>query len=76
VDVDEPSSVMLTNMYLDAAEYERLLVLPAAALRKTRFPLTLGEVRFAIDVLRDDLQGLVLAEYELGTGLRGRRDPR
>jgi CYTH domain-containing protein len=56
---------MLTNIYLDAEEYERLLVLPAAELRKTRFSLTVGEVRFAIDVLRDQLDGLVLAEYEV-----------
>lgn len=64
-DADDPSSVMLTNIYLDAVEYERLLVLPAAELRKTRFSLSVGEVRFAIDVLRDQLEGLVLAEYEL-----------
>lgn len=64
-DLDDPSAVMLTNIYLDEDEYDRLLVLPAAELHKTRHELERDDDRFAVDVFGGELDGLVLAEIEL-----------
>ncbi len=62
---DDPSLVMLTNMYLTADEYERLLALPATEVRKARYTLTAGQDHSGVDVFEDRLDGLVLAEAEL-----------
>lgn len=53
------SSRPMTNIYLDAAEYGALAVLPAAALVKWRHDVGGG---FAIDVFEGALAGLMLAE--------------
>jgi CYTH domain-containing protein len=49
----------MTNIYLDAAEYDALAVLPAAPLVKRRHDIAGG---FVIDVFEGALAGLVLAE--------------
>lgn len=53
------SSRPMTNIYLDAAEYDALAVLPAAVLIKWRHDVGGG---FAIDVFEGALAGLMLAE--------------
>jgi hypothetical protein len=53
------SSRPMTNIYLDAAEYGALAVLPAAALVKRRHDVGGG---FAIDMFEGALAGLMLAE--------------
>lgn len=53
------SSRPMTNIYLDAAEYGALAVLPASALVKRRHDVGGG---FAIDVFEGALAGLMLAE--------------
>ena len=63
---EDPSVVMLTNMYLTANEYQCLLSLPFAEVRKTRYSLQAGPDLYAIDVFEERLEGLVLAEGELG----------
>ncbi len=68
LDVDDPSTGMLTNIYLEPREYERLLVLPAAGLTKTRYSLSGGEDLLAVDVFHGELAGLVLAEWEVAEG--------
>jgi CYTH domain-containing protein len=53
------SSRPMTNIYLDAAEYDALAALPAAVLVKRRHDIGGG---FAIDVFERALAGLILAE--------------
>jgi hypothetical protein len=61
-DVDVPRGVrgLITNTYLDAAEYERLATLPGAMLVKTRHSVP----PFGVDVFEGQLAGLVLAETD------------
>lgn len=61
-DPDDPTEVWITNLYLDDAEYERLVGLPAAALHKDRYPWPL--FGGSVDVFAGALSGLVLAEIE------------
>ncbi len=65
-DENDPSSVLLTNMYLTAGEYEQLLGLPFAEVRKTRYSLEAGGTQYAVDVFEGRLEGLVLAESDFG----------
>lgn len=60
-----PADVMLTNLYLDASEFERLSVLPATQIAKTRRFCRDDGVRFAADQFHDKLAGLVSAEVEV-----------
>lgn len=61
----DPSDVRLTNLYLTEQEYQRLAVLPAAVLDKTRWLVPHGAATFAVDEFEGRLRGLVLAEIEL-----------
>lgn len=60
-----PSLVWITNLYLTAQEYQRLAVLPAAVLDKTRWLVPFGAATFAVDEFGGPLRGLLLAELEL-----------
>jgi len=74
-DAGDPFDVRVTNLYLTAEEYQRLAVLPAAVLEKTRWLAPHGTARFAVDEFSGPLRGLVLAEIELAeTGLAGRQE--
>ncbi|MFJ9371613.1 hypothetical protein ACIRRA_45525 [Nocardia sp. NPDC101769] len=64
-DENGPSTVAITNIYLDEAEYKTLRQLPAATLRKTRRVWQVGHHTFVVDEFHDDLAGLLLAEIEL-----------
>jgi CYTH domain-containing protein len=63
---EPPMAVAHTTMYLDRAAYDALLGLPAAELRKTRRVIHLSEMTVAVDEFHGDLEGLVLAEVDLG----------
>lgn len=65
-DPAHPSTVAHTTMYLSAAEHEALRALPGASLHKTRTLLPWGSLTIALDVFAGALQGLVLAEVDLG----------
>lgn len=54
---------LITTMYLDAAEHDRLAALPAAELRKTRLSIP----PFGVDLFAPPLAGLLLAEAEFDT---------
>lgn len=62
---DDPAEVAITNIYLPAQEYARLLVLPAAVLVKTRHLYPVGPVTFVVDEFHGHLTGLWLAEIEV-----------
>jgi CYTH domain-containing protein len=61
---DSRDSVMLTNIYLSAPEYEVFAALPARELRKRRWHLDWQGRTVAIDEFTD--RDLILAEVELG----------
>jgi hypothetical protein len=54
----------IVNIYLTAAEYGVLAVLPARAVIKRRFCLDVATVRFGIDLFVDPHAGLMLCEVE------------
>lgn len=66
LDETSPRVVAHTTMYLTEAEFSALLVLPADELTKTRHVLTVGDSTVAVDVFHGNLDGLVLAEVDLG----------
>jgi CYTH domain-containing protein len=61
-----PTAIAQTSMYLDRGDYETLLALPAAELHKTRRVTHLGGMTVAVDEFHGDLEGLILAEVDLG----------
>jgi CYTH domain-containing protein len=63
---DSPEIVKMTNFYLDEREYLVLLQLEGDPLRKTRWHWVWTEHQLSIDVFGGHLEGLVLAEVELG----------
>jgi hypothetical protein len=60
-----PEETVITNLYLLPGEYAMLARLPAAILRKRRYPLTHGGIHFSIDRFEASLDGLVLAEMHV-----------
>lgn len=56
------SRTVITNTYLNAAEYQVLSVFEANEIRKNRYPFEWKGRKFAIDMFLGDLFGLVLAE--------------
>lgn len=56
------SRTIITNTYLNAAEYQVLSVFEANEIRKNRYPFEWQGRRFTIDMFLGDLFGLVLAE--------------
>jgi CYTH domain-containing protein len=54
---------LITTVYLDAVEYERLATVPALELRKTRHSMP----PFGVDVFAPPLHGLFLAEREFSS---------
>jgi len=67
------SRTVITNTYLNAAEYEALSVFEANEIRKNRYPFEWEGRKFTIDMFLGDLFGLVLAEisFESDTELAG-----
>lgn len=61
-----PSTVAHTTLYLDRGEYESLRRLGGRTLTKTRTLRTWHGLTLAVDVFAGELEGLVLAEVDLG----------
>lgn len=64
-DESNPAEVLLTNIYLSAQEYARLLALPGSTLVKSRKLVVDPTHTFAIDDFQGPLAGLRLAEVEV-----------
>jgi CYTH domain-containing protein len=58
--------VLITNIYLSETEYSRLSVLPGQVLVKTRVVIPVLSHDFVVDEFHGRLQGLRLAEVEMG----------
>jgi CYTH domain-containing protein len=59
---DDPSVVMITNIYLSASEYELLAQLPADVVEKTRWIMPFSDSSVSVDEFHGRHAGLVLAE--------------
>ena len=59
---DDPSVVLMTNIYLSEAEHSTLTSVPSAWLEKTRFRLEHDGCEMAVDFFHGHLEGLILAE--------------
>jgi CYTH domain-containing protein len=66
-DPRDRSRTLITNIYLDAYEYEVLSVFEGNELRKNRYPYEHEGRRYTIDVFLGDLRGLILAETEFAS---------
>ena len=55
----------ITNVYLTEAEHNRFETLEARILKKKRYPYTVQNHSFSIDVFEGRHQGLILADMEL-----------
>jgi CYTH domain-containing protein len=64
-----PVRGLITNIYLSEAEYQQLVSLPGAVLRKTRVSVP----PLGVDVFDPPLHGLVLAEAEFATDEQAHR---
>ena len=70
-DVDDPTTVRITNMYLTKDEYAIVSSLAADELTKTRWHWSFGPSTYAVDVFTGRHEGLILAERELGNDAVG-----
>ena len=61
------SRTVITNIYLDAREYNTLAVFEANEIRKNRYPFEHDGCRYGIDVFIGSLWGLMLAEVSFET---------
>jgi CYTH domain-containing protein len=66
-DPSDLSRTLITNTYLNAAEYEVLSIFEANEIRKNRYTLDFEGRTFAVDMFLGDLLGLVLAEVSFAT---------
>jgi adenylate cyclase len=60
--LDDPSVVMITNIYLSADEYDVLAALPGDTVDKTRWRMPSDDGIIAVDEFQGRHAGLVLAE--------------
>ena len=65
-DVPDVLARPMATAYLDRAEYELLLTLPARCIDKRRSRIAVAGQTFAVDVFDGDLAGLETAEIEQG----------
>jgi|SRR5438132_1520540 len=61
------SRTIITNVYLDAGEYNTLAIFEANEIRKNRYPFEHEGHNYGIDVFLGDLLGLILAEISFET---------
>ncbi|MGI9612356.1 MAG: hypothetical protein ACR2QO_05580 [Acidimicrobiales bacterium] len=70
---DDPTAILHTSMYLDAAEFDVLATLPGRRLVKTRWSVPVGpdadpsSPSGSVNVFEEDLAGLILLEVDLGS---------
>jgi CYTH domain-containing protein len=62
--IQNPSETTITNLYLTEEEYRQLESLEGKIIRKKRYPCSLQNHNFSIDVFEGRHQGLILAELE------------
>jgi CYTH domain-containing protein len=62
-----PERVKLTNIYLNELDYQRLSQMESEVLVKTRWCWNVNERALSVDAFGGHLEGLVLAEVELGS---------
>ena len=67
IEGDSPLRIAHTTMYISEDEFNLLAVLPANTLEKQRLIFPLGDSHFAVDVFEGKLEGLLLAEVDLGS---------
>lgn len=60
----ELHQTIMTNIYLNEAEYLTLLDLGGQTISKRRYQYHYHDNEYSIDIFEDDLQGLILAEVE------------
>ena len=60
--LNDPSVVMITNVYISETEYEVLARLPADVVEKTRWVVPCGDSFLSVDEFHGRHAGLVLAE--------------
>ncbi len=65
----EAHQTIMTNLYLNEAEYEVLRTLGGSHIYKRRYPFDYEGQKYAIDVFEAALAGLILAEIEGRTGV-------
>jgi CYTH domain-containing protein len=58
---------VITNIYLDQAEYEHFRGLPGKRLQKRRYAYLHAGVHYSLDVFSGHLQGLLLCDVEAGS---------
>jgi len=61
------SRTIITNVYLNAAEYNTLAIFEANEIRKNRYSFEHGGLKYGIDLFLGDLLGLILAEISFET---------
>lgn len=66
-DINDPTRVSLTNLYITAFEYDLLAAHPADVLRKTHYSLLVGDRLVFIDAFDGPLEGLILLEADFGS---------
>lgn len=66
-DPEDFSRAIITNTYLNAAEYEVLSIFEGNEIRKNRYPYEYEGRNFSIDVFLGALWGLILCETEFET---------
>jgi len=66
-DAEDFSRTVITNTYLNAAEYEVLSIFEGNEIRKNRYTYEFEGRAFSIDVFLGALWGLILAETEFET---------
>jgi CYTH domain-containing protein len=66
-DDESPIKIAHTSMYLSKEEFEMFATLPANQLEKKRSFFELGEFTLVVDQFTGELEGLVLAEIDIGS---------
>jgi CYTH domain-containing protein len=64
---EDLSRTIITDVYLNAAEYNTLAIFEANEIRKNRYPFEHDGHRYGIDMFLGDLLGLILAEISFET---------
>ncbi len=65
----EAHQAIMTNIYINDAEYRVFNELRGTQINKKRYPFTYNRLHFSIDVFDGALSGLILAEIEGHTGV-------
>ena len=64
LDQDNLLATVMTNLYLNEAEYHRMALLPGQILSKRRYTIHHEGIRFSLDIFEGNLASLILCEVE------------